>query len=381
MEQLAEAHSCVYTRYADDITISGDTVPRYGSVVDIISSEGFTVSQKKMRITKRGQAHFVTGLSLTDPASPHVPREYKRRLRQELYYCQKFGITDHLNRVNADSYQRGVNRIDGTVRFVSSIEVALASKLREQWHNILASDSARVSYAPAHDTASVPISLLFDEAEFERDGERYLALACVATARIDQLRAATTLLLRWHLIDPFSQGRKGTLQRKGLHFTDAPEDLRSQYIRMLTYLSFRAYIAFGILRDDYSSLYASLLGSILPRRLMSCDRSILSLLFEENPQVPTSSVHSLVNFSYSDLEQANNRRPLSPPEVQICSKRDEPALSVPDTLLGVFCRYFAATDANDTSYLRFERLRDKFRHIVNVDTGDNFSRRHPLEAN
>lgn len=63
---LSAQYDCHYTRYADDITISGKAVPPKQEVEKILEEEGFLLSQRKFRITKTGQSHFVTGLSVTD---------------------------------------------------------------------------------------------------------------------------------------------------------------------------------------------------------------------------------------------------------------------------------------------------------------------------
>jgi len=335
-----------------------------------------------MRITKNGQAHFVTGLSVSDSVAPHVPRRFKRRLRQELHYCGKFGIREHLQKIKASSYQRGINRIDGSVRFVASIESVICKQLRADWRNALIAESATVSYAPLHDKAGAEATFIFDETEFERDGKRFLVLGCVTTEQIDKVRLFTNALLRQHLVDPYSSGRKAKLSSKGLHFSDAPEELRTQYIALLPYVPFRAYLAFGALveTDDYGALYATLLNSLLPRRLKNYDRGQLTLCFEENSRVPLSSITRLVNVVYRELEERNERRPIVCPTTVVKSKPEEPAISLPDCLLWLFSRYFSVSnDLSDINYLRFERLRDKYRHIVNVDTGEAFSRRHPIE--
>ena len=383
LEELSSACGCTYTRYADDISISGDAVPEYGRIAEIVEGEGFRLSEGKMRVTKNGQAHFVTGLSVSDPAAPHVPRPFKRRLRQELYYCERFGIREHLKKIAAASYQRGINRIDGSVRFVASIESAIGPQLRERWRRALIAESASISYAPIHDKTGAQATFVFDEAEFKRESTNYLALCCVTTEHIDKLRFYTSALLRQHLVDPFSTGRKAKLSAKGLHFTDTPEGLRDQYIALLPYVPFRAYVAFGALggTEEYGELYSTLLNSILPRRLMNYDRGQLTLCFEKSSRVSLVSLTRLVNVVYRDLEERNERRPIVCPITEAKSKADEPAISLPDCLLWVFSRYFESDGSeSDTCHLRFERLRDKYRHIVNVDTGDVFSRRHPLEV-
>lgn len=387
LEELSIELGCAYTRYADDIAISGDTVPSEDRVRKIVETEGFELCARKMRVTKRGQAHFVTGLSVADPKAPHVPRQFKRRLRQELYYSKRFGLSGHLSRIGAGescedaSFQKGINRIDGSVRYIFSIEPALGARMRVQWKEILDTESARVSYAPIRDMTGVDATFIVDETEFERDGKRFLAVACVTTEKIDMIRALAATTLRKHLVDPFSAGRKERLETKGLHFTDAPEDLRTSYVALLRFLQFRAYVAFAEMHDrrSYPSLYATLLRALLPRRFKDYDRSRVTICVEENSAVPISEISHVVKDTYGDLEKQNDRRPIAMPACEVKSKLDEEAFSLPDCLLWIFRRTFATTQSSDLDYLRFERLRDKYRHIVNVDTGEIFSRRHPVE--
>ena len=87
IQKLAQAYGCKYTRYADDISISAKrALPSRKEIEKVIEDEGFQINEEKFRYTKIGQAHYVTGLSISDVAGPHVPRRMKHRLRQELYY-------------------------------------------------------------------------------------------------------------------------------------------------------------------------------------------------------------------------------------------------------------------------------------------------------
>ena len=345
LQQLSAGQSCIYTRYADDIAISGEKVPTYQAVADVVEGEGFRLACKKFRITKNGQAHFVTGLSVSDPVAPHLPRRYKRRLRQELYFCRKFSIGEHLKRIEAPSYQKGINRIDGTVRFAASIETKHAEQVRKSWSDVLAAEAAAVSYAPQHNRVAAEAMMLVDEAELKRDGDQLLAIACVTTEQVDLLKSATLVLLRQHQVDPFSPGRTRKLQSKGLHFSDVPEEVRSRYIAMLAFLPFRGYLAFGSLTksENYEQLYLALLNGILPRRFMDYDRARLTLVFEQNPRIARDQLEGAVRVLYDDLEGRNQRRPIVCPPVVIGTKQDQPAMSIPDFLLGVFSHYFGST--------------------------------------
>ena len=47
----------------------------------------------------------------------------KKVLRQELYYCAKYGIINHLQKIDIDqTLQGGINRIYGYVKYVTHIE-------------------------------------------------------------------------------------------------------------------------------------------------------------------------------------------------------------------------------------------------------------------
>jgi RNA-directed DNA polymerase len=365
------------------MAFSGDQVPAADRITEIIEGEGFQMAAGKMRTTLLGQAHFVTGLSVSDPKLPHVPRVFKDRLRTELYFCERFGIRSHLSKVSPGrSYQKGINRLDGTVRFVASIEPNLSASLGTRWRACLAAEGARVSYAPVHDRVGSNATFLIDESEFELEGQRYLAVACVTTEQIEIIRAHAMTTLRAHLVDPFSPGRKQPLIVKGLHFVDAPESLRSTYIDFLPLLQFRTYIAFGRLDSacTYEELYTQLVGSLLVRRFKSYDRCTIEIHIEQNAQVSQTAMGAQIAEIYLELEQHNERRPILSPQIFFQSKMQEAAFSLPDALLWIFGRAFGSKGLpTEIHYLYFERLRDKYRHIVDVDNGKMFSRRHPIE--
>ena len=88
-----------YTRYCDDMTFSGDFDPVF--LIQYIRQElkkiGFLLNEQKTRIQKQNQQQSVTGIVVNE--KPNVSAAYCRKLRQELYYCRKFGFTEHLRRV------------------------------------------------------------------------------------------------------------------------------------------------------------------------------------------------------------------------------------------------------------------------------------------
>jgi RNA-directed DNA polymerase len=135
LELLAAATRCRYTRYADDLTFSGDDTPPLDAIERILAGHGFQVRRDKVRTQKQGASQFVTGLSVAHPNGPRVPRGMKRQLRAELYYARKYGITSHLARTgNPISPWRALAVWRGWIDYMQSApqEQATAQRLRAQ---------------------------------------------------------------------------------------------------------------------------------------------------------------------------------------------------------------------------------------------------------
>ena len=112
-----------YTRYCDDMTFSGnfDATKVKAFIKDELKKEGFFLNGKKTVVLHQGQRMEVTGIVVNEKIS--IPRNYKRRLRQELYYCKKIGWKNHLKKTgiheNVDSYRK---KILGRINYVLLIE-------------------------------------------------------------------------------------------------------------------------------------------------------------------------------------------------------------------------------------------------------------------
>ena len=91
-----------YTRYCDDMTFSGDFDP--AEVTRFIRLElkkmGFLLNEQKTKIQRPGKQQTVTGIVVNERLS--IPTDYRRKLRQELYFCRKFGIREHLQKIGLE---------------------------------------------------------------------------------------------------------------------------------------------------------------------------------------------------------------------------------------------------------------------------------------
>ena len=100
--QWCQDRGIAYTRYCDDMPFSGDFDP--AEVIRFVRLElkkmGFLLNEQKTRIQRPGQQQTVTGIVVNEKLS--IPADYRRKLWQELYYCRKFGIQEHLQRIGLE---------------------------------------------------------------------------------------------------------------------------------------------------------------------------------------------------------------------------------------------------------------------------------------
>lgn len=112
-----------YTRYCDDMTFSGSFDPKVVKtfVKEQLKITGFYVNDKKTVVARNGQQKNVTGIVVNE--RPNTTAAYRKKLRQELYYCKTYGVYSHMQRtqvnVTEDTYLR---QLLGRVNYVLSVD-------------------------------------------------------------------------------------------------------------------------------------------------------------------------------------------------------------------------------------------------------------------
>ena len=129
---LARKFGCTYTRYADDLTFSGDaafekTLKRFLPLLRrIIGEEGFRLNRKKIHFARRGARQRVTGLVVNE--RPAVPRRYRRQLRAILHNAAKAG----LDAQNLTSHPHFAESLRGRIEFIRATHPDLAVRMLAQ---------------------------------------------------------------------------------------------------------------------------------------------------------------------------------------------------------------------------------------------------------
>lgn len=103
-----------YTRYADDMTFSGDFLEKeiIKYVKENLNKIGLKINNKKTRVRKNWQQQMVTGIIVNEKIQ--ISRKKRDELRQTMYYIEKYGIDSFLkykgikNKVYYLSHLKGV---------------------------------------------------------------------------------------------------------------------------------------------------------------------------------------------------------------------------------------------------------------------------------
>lgn len=109
-----------YTRYADDLSFSGDFDERelFELVKHAVETIGLRINDEKTKLMKLGFRQTVTGIVVNQ--KPQVVFQKRNKLRQDLFYIKKFGLADHIQhrKIKQANY---LEHILGQINFILHI--------------------------------------------------------------------------------------------------------------------------------------------------------------------------------------------------------------------------------------------------------------------
>lgn len=133
---LAKCYGANYTRYADDLTISGPAELSHGLrsllplVKQIVRQERFLINSSKSRVLREHQRLTVTGVVVNE--KPNVAREEFDRLKAILTNCRRYGPSTQ-NRQQVADFR---NHLKGRIAYVAMLNPVRGKRLSELFHKI-----------------------------------------------------------------------------------------------------------------------------------------------------------------------------------------------------------------------------------------------------
>lgn len=121
IQGYAGVKGIIYTRYADDITLSAlneSKIRKAKSMIEeIIINEGFIINNKKTKICGTRKRKEVTGLVISKD-SVGIGREKYRKMRTEIYTMLR-------------SKPEKLNQVNGWLAFIKSVDVTNYNRLKK----------------------------------------------------------------------------------------------------------------------------------------------------------------------------------------------------------------------------------------------------------
>ena len=102
--QFCMKYSINYSRYSDDMIFSGDFNP--GMVIrkvrELLHEMNMQINAEKTVIAGKGSRQMVLGIVVNEKVQ--LSSEYRRKIRQEVYYCSKYGVVNHILKSNVEKF-------------------------------------------------------------------------------------------------------------------------------------------------------------------------------------------------------------------------------------------------------------------------------------
>lgn len=116
MLNYAQSNKLKYSRYADDIAISGEEIS-FDQIKTVVNNElekiNLKINIKKTKLLKRHNRQKVTGIVVNEKLN--LQRDYLRRIRQEYYYVKKYGYQGHSNFIEETNSEYILERLIGKI--------------------------------------------------------------------------------------------------------------------------------------------------------------------------------------------------------------------------------------------------------------------------
>lgn len=137
----ASGRNLVYTRYADDLTFSGENVTDEDLlfVRKTLEEFDFRINEKKVKFKRKGHPQVVTGYVVAHSDRPRLSKSMKKSMRQDLYYSGRIGFyaqAQHKD-IEMESFKE---RLLGRINYAMLSEKTLAMKMLAEYKRIEAAD-------------------------------------------------------------------------------------------------------------------------------------------------------------------------------------------------------------------------------------------------
>lgn len=331
LKRLADEYRVDISRYSDDITFSSDTdnFPPIDVIKDIFEKYAFEINEEKTKNLKYGQPQYVTGLSISNDKYPRVPKRMKRKIRQELYYLNKYPE----NYFKIENGYPKLRIIYGKIVYLLGIEKSLGKKYQSDFIKILEDNDLYLESifmdAPQKKN-NINTYHYIDESETPDKKTLILSLVSINGDFLKHTIFDKLTSLKSELVSDLRNGLTDNQRNKLFHYCEDNIMVKEKYIPILRELNIETHIMFKsenesmkkeVFQNNYYVLFNSLMKNILRRYRNSTN----IIVVEENSKITLRKLENIVRI----------RGNFFPNTVVSKSGKDDILLSIPDYILGI----------------------------------------------
>ncbi len=115
---FCDEKNIAYTRYCDDMTFSGDLNEQ--EIISFVKNElsklCLHLKNRKTAVVPATKRQCVTGIVVNEKMN--IPKNYRKKVRQEVYYIRKFGLDGCLNKTGISDKEQYLLSLKGKIAFV-----------------------------------------------------------------------------------------------------------------------------------------------------------------------------------------------------------------------------------------------------------------------
>ena len=127
LTKQATLRNCTYSRYADDLTFSGDdkAVELIGIATNVLQKISLEIDPEKTNIFRRGRRQMCTGLVVNEKVN--IPRAIRKRIRASVHAYESG------KKLTWDGHSSGHSALKGRLQFLKMVSPNAAVKLIERF--------------------------------------------------------------------------------------------------------------------------------------------------------------------------------------------------------------------------------------------------------
>ena len=334
LKLLAEKYEVEISRYSDDITFSSDTdnFPLIDEIKEIFEKYTFEINEEKTINLKYGQPQYVTGLSISNDKYPRVPKRMKRKIRQELYYLNKYPK----NYFYVENGYPRLRAIYGQIVYILGIEKSLGKRYQLDFISVLEDNGLcleNIYMDASQKKSNLHTYHYIDESQTSDNKTLILSLVSINGDFLKNTITEKLTSLKNDLVSDLRNGLTDNKRNKLFHYCEDNIMVKEKYISTLRELNIEVQLMFKsekesidklgkeVYQNNYYAVFSSLMKNILRRYRNNTN----TIIVEENDKI---SLNELKKNVYT-------RGYFFPSTVIEKSGKDDILLSIPDYILGI----------------------------------------------